>query len=51
MITYLFQAIGLDPALASSDFGLFAGMLLVIICVFGISKMILVLFQNFFGGL
>lgn len=50
MITYLLNAIGLDPALASTEFGLFAGLLIAIIAIFGISKMIFVLFQGFFGG-
>lgn len=50
MITYLINAIGLDPSLVSSDFGLFAGTLLVCISFFGICKLLFILFESFFGG-
>lgn len=50
MITYLINAIGLDTSLISSDFGLFASLLLVIITVFGITKTLFILFDRFFGG-
>lgn len=50
MITYILNAVGLDPTLVSSDFGLFASLLLICISVFGITKVIFILFQNLFGG-
>lgn len=50
MITYLIEAIGLDPDLISTDFGLFAGTLLVTIAFFGICKLLFLIFESFFGG-
>ena len=50
MIEYLINALGLSDVLISSDFSLFAGLIIVIITIFGISKVIFILFKAFFGG-
>lgn len=51
MIEYLFGALGLDSSIVSSDFTAFVGTLVVTICVFGISKLIFVVFSHLFGGM
>lgn len=51
MIEYLFGALGLDPSIVSSDFAAFAGTLIVTICVFGVTKLIFVVFSDMFGGM
>ena len=48
MITYLCNAIGVDPSLIGSDFALFCGMMLVIVCAFGLTKGIFNLFKTMF---
>lgn len=51
MIEYLFNAIGLDQSLVTSDFKAFAGMLIVCVSVFGITKLIFIIVSDMFGGL
>ena len=50
MIAYIESALGLAEGFLSTDFGAFAGLMLITITVFGVSKLILIGFSNFFGG-
>lgn len=51
MIEYIEGALGLSEGFLSSDFGAFAGLMLITVCIFGVTKVIFVLFKGFFGEL